>query len=608
MSYLFVDVETFHDSKQKFDLRNMSTIEYIRDSRFKIQGFAYAIDNGPVNWVSACNAEDFLRAAKEQWKDASIVCHNTKFDGLVLAERWINPKRWIDTKGMSRAVLGKSIKGHSLRELAEHFGLESKGLLKTDGLAELNEADEAQLAEYCKHDVELCRQIFEKLKPSFPESQYPVMDWTIRTFVSPKLQLNVKLLEEASKDEKERRENIFSSVGRPKEVFASNQKFAQLLRDHNYDVPEKKSPRTGKIIPALALGDPDFLEMAENPSNRTLFDFCQARIAAKSTLLETRSAKLARIGKTGPWPFDVEFSGATQTHRFSGGSGAGGNPQNFTRGSVLREAVEAPEGYKLVIGDFSNIELRLVAYLSKDPGLIQAFEQDKDLYCDFASAFYGRIITKENETERRFGKTAILGLGYGMGPSKFVKTVRIQTGQVISQEDAERAVALYRAKYNRVPALWEWLGERICTMRKGVQSDFEGGHRDGLFNFIEEGLLLPSGLKIQFPNLRQQGREWVYDVWKKKTEKESVKLYGGKILENISQALAGELTKQALLEVKEWAVGQTHDELMLCVPEGLAYVAAARLKSAMTKSPLWLPDMRLKAEVGIGRNWNEAKK
>ena len=195
--------------------------------------------------------------------------------------------------------------------------------------------------------------------------------------------------------------------------------------------------------------------------NEELKELCEARIAAKSTLLETRSRKLANIGITGKWPFDIEFSGADQTHRFSGGSGAGGNPQNFTRASALRNAVKAPEGCSLIVGDFSNIELRLVAYLSKDPGLIQAIENGIDIYCQFASAFYGRTIYKENKKERQFGKTAILGLGYGMGPAKFQKTVKVQTGLNITEEEAEKAVNLYRNLYARVPATWEKLGNII---------------------------------------------------------------------------------------------------------------------------------------------------
>ena len=142
--------------------------------------------------------------------------------------------------------------------------------------------------------------------------------------------------------------------------------------------PKKKDASGYPLqIPALALGDTGFLEMLEG-ENEELKALCEARVAAKSTLLETRATKLAVVGRTGLWPFDIRFSGADQTHRFSGGSGAGGNPQNFTRGSALRAAVTVPYGYELVVGDFAQIEFRLVAYLSRDPGLLALIKNGTD--------------------------------------------------------------------------------------------------------------------------------------------------------------------------------------------------------------------------------------
>lgn len=603
---IFIDFETFYDSKDDYDLRKFSLVEYVRDARFSIQGLAIAGVAGFASWWSNPTEYDIDSV---DWKNTIVVAHNIKFDGFILSEKFgVNPYRWVDTKAMAKAVLGKTVKGFSLRELAEHFGLEAKGTLKTDGLKDLSPEQEKQLADYCNHDVELCREIYMRLEPDFPEGQYEMMDWTIRTFVNPKLQLNVSLLAEAAQVENKRRENIFYDIGIAKADFASNVKFAKLLESEGYEVPTKLSPRTGQSIPALALGDVGFIEMAESNDPR-LLALCEARIAAKSTLLETRTSKMAAIGKTGAWPFDIEFSGATQTHRFSGSNGAGGNPQNFTRGSVLRDAVEAPAGYKLVIGDFSNIELRLVAYLSQDPGLIQALEAGVDLYCDFASAFYGQRITKENKAERQFGKTAILGLGYGMGAKKFRNTVRIQTGQDITEEDAERAVNLYRRRYTRVPALWEHYQEQIARLADPFLILSTGGP----INFEQKQIGLPSGLKIRYPNLREVGRnrrgdpEWAYDVWKKRTEKETVKLYGGKVLENISQALAGELCKEAAVRFKSMLTGLVHDEIHLCVPSGLAPMYASRLKRAMETPPSWLPQMKLGAEVHIGKTWGSCK-
>lgn len=600
---LFIDFETAFDSKGGYDLRKLSMVQYVRDARFKPFGAGLAFGDKPVVWMTA----DELAPTFEyiNWSEVAVVGHNVRFDAFILQEFYGEVAgQYICTKAMSKAVLAKSVKGHALRDLAEHFGLEAKGQMKTDGIRDLTPAQETELAEYCIHDVELCREIYRKLAQDFPSSQYAPMHITVDMFVNPKLVLNVPLLEKTAKEEAARRENIFKEIGIEKAEFASNVKFPKLLLSKGYAVPTKTSLRTGKDIPALALGDPDFLELLET-DNEELKKLCEARVAAKSTLLETRSAKLAAIGRTGNWPFDVEFSGANQTHRFSGGSGAGGNPQNFTRDSALRDAVQAPEGYSLIVGDFANIELRIVAYLSKDPGLVQAIENNVDIYCDFASVFYGRKITKADGTERRFGKTAILGLGYGMGFERFIKTVRVQTGEVISEKDSRKAVDLYRSRYAKVPALWARLDKSISTMLDSGRVE-----KDIAIRFLYRGIQLPSGLIMRYPNLRQvkEGRhtEWVYDVYNKRNP-EKRKLYGGKLLENISQALAGELCKTAATEMGENVTGLVHDEIHVLCKKGLEQVTAQKLKRIMSISPSWLPTIKLDAEVGWGKSWGSAK-
>jgi len=349
------------------------------------------------------------------------------------------------------------------------------------------------------------------------------------------------------------------------------------------------------------LGDTEFIELMEN-GNEELKSLCEARIAAKSNLLETRSAKLAAIGRTGGWPFDVEFSGADQTHRFSGGSGAGGNPQNFTRDSALRKAVEAPKGYNLIVGDFDKIECRIVAYLARDPGLIAALEGDT--YSAFSSNYYGRRITKADKLERMFGKIAILGLSYGLGWKKFQRIVKLKTGQNISDEEAKKAVNLYREMYNKIPALWAFLDGIIPAIATGKPAIWPLPGKIG-YQYIE----LPSGLKIRYPNLRQEEgekghTEWVYDVWKK-SGLEKAKLYGGKILENISQGLAGELCKIAMLKFGDKVTGLVHDEIHVITKKGTELTTKMALQRAMTVSPKWFPELKLKAEVKIGANWGQ---
>lgn len=612
---IVIDFESFWDTKNGYTLKKMSMVEYVRDPRFKAFGLGYVwVNDGDVvfnpKWVSG---KDIISwASKIDWANTDIVAHNAKFDGFILKQVYgIQPHRWIDTKGMSRAVFGKRLKNHSLATIAEFYGFTPKGTMKTDGLTELTPEQEKELADYCLHDVELGALIYSRMAKDFPENANEALHQTVQMFVSPRIQLDVALLQETAKSERERKKTIFSDLQIEKAVFSSNVKFPKLLEKEGFEVPKKPSPKqkeadgSAKMIPAIALGDPDFLDLLESENER-LKTLCEARVAAKSTLLETRSEKLQAIGRTGAWSFDVEFSGANQTHRASGGKGAGGNPQNFTRGSALRQAVCAPSGFKLIVGDFSNIELRLVAYLSKDPGLIEAIENDIDLYCEFASVFYGRKITKKDELERRFGKCAILGLGYGMGAKKFKRTVRLQTGLDISEEDAQRAVDLYRERYTRVPQLWYILNSSI-----GLLTDEQKHIVIGLpVSFQKEAIVLPSGLKMQYPNLRQQdgpqGKEWIYDVWDK-GQLQKRKLYGGKVLENISQGLAGELCRDASLQFGDKVTGLVHDEIHLLVPTLLAHIMKRRLENAMTKTPRWMPRIKLKAEVGFGPNWLEAK-
>jgi DNA polymerase len=105
------------------------------------------------------------------------------------------------------------------------------------------------------------------------------------------------------------------------------------------------------------------------------------------------------------------------THRYSGASGAGGNPQNLPRGSALRAAVTVPPGAVLAVADFAAVELRIVAWLAREAKLIAILSDRKgDPYSAFATKIYHRIITKEDKAERQYGKCAVLGSRLQHGP------------------------------------------------------------------------------------------------------------------------------------------------------------------------------------------------
>jgi DNA polymerase len=603
-----VDFETYFDRKIKYDIKSMSITTYIRDSRFQPLGLAYRfLDEDRTHWIGGTHIIAAWACAVD-WANTVVVAHNAKFDGSILAWRYgVKPFAWMDTVGLAKAVLGENVSGYSLRCLAEYLGLPAKGEMSCEGVRDPSDEQMVALGAYCKNDVEICKGIYEKLITQFPQGQLQTMDWTIRAFVEPRLMLDERILSEGVQNEKTRREEIIKKSGVDKATLSSNVKFAEHLRNTGLSVPVKTSARTGKSIPAFARTDAGLGELAVSAP-----DLYAARIASKSNLLETRGESLLAVAKTGLFPFDVGFSGAVQTHRYSGGSGAGGNPQNLTRNSFLREAICAPKGFSLVVGDFAAIELRLLAWLSKEPKLMGKILNDEDVYSDFASMKYGRKITKADKAERQFGKCSILGLGYNMGAKKFKATIKAQTGMDISEDDAWRTVDLYRTTYFNVPKLWEQAHALLPLIATG---------RVGCIWFApfikvrKNALVLPSGLEIKYPNLRQVDDEWVYDVYHKAHESEATKLYGGKMVENICQALAGELCKEAI-EMAEAnnvrCAGAVHDEILALAdvrgyPFQTPQEVVKLLKMCMERPPKWMPTLRLKAEVGYGQNWNAAK-
>ena len=605
MDILFIDFETYYNRKDKYDLKSISMTEYIRSPKFKVQGVGYSLNGENPVWASSK-----IGAFGCDWTKTAVCAHNVKFDGAIL--KWIygiTPMMYLDTQSLARAVLGSSIDGYSLRRLAEYLGFEPKGELKTDGLSVLTPAQEKELSEYCMTDVRICEAIWNKLSPQFPKSQLFSMDWTARAFIEPKLVLDTLKLESAVKHEQARRELAIAATGATKAELSSNTRFADLVARRGYAVPTKTSPRTGKQIPAFSKADEAFSDL-----ERVDPILYAGRLAAKSTILETRAQKLYEISKTGAWPFDIQFSGASQTHRYSGGNGAGGNPQNFPRIGPIRQAVCAPKEHSLIVGDFAQIEARLISWLAGEPKLMAAFSDERDIYCEFGSLIYKRTITKADELERRFAKECILGLGYGMGWEKFQKRVKQVMGLEITEEKAKETVRLYRDTYFNIPKLWQRAEALFPMMRDGRNNVVPFAP---YMKIAKDRLILPSGLPMLYPNLRVTAKkffngefvsEWGYDHYIKRYESEVSKLYGGKLIENICQALAGEICKIAIERATSRGldcVGQVHDEI-LCV-SGNESADREILIRSMEQAIPWLPTLKLKAEVGVGKNWMEAK-
>jgi DNA polymerase len=256
--------------------------------------------------------------------------------------------------------------------------------------------------------------------------------------------------------------------------------------------------------------------------------------------------------------------------------------------------------------DSSQIEARGVATLSGQKDLVDQFAQGDDVYSDFAAYVFDKPVNKK-DPERFVGKQAVLGLGYGLGAPKFRNRLKTdsknQTGTAIELDEMEalRIVQAYRNKYHHVPETWRLLNsDGIPALYNGTPFTF------GPCVFEKGAILLPSGLRLFYRALHRLDGEWwfTYGVMPKK-------LYGGKLLENITQALARVIVMDAAVRIRKRTghnlAMQAHDELVFIVPDAEVETMKVIMLEEMTRRPSWSPDWPLAAELGVGQSYGDAK-
>jgi len=628
MEYLFIDFETYYD--KDYSLRKMTPVEYILDPRFECIGAAIIEDKGAPFWVEGDKLAAYL-AGKDLSK-TKVVSHNALFDMPILKWRFnFDPYFIIDTLSLARAKWAYKLSSLSLAKVADHLGIGGKGdaILKVQGMNALAMKQAGlydALVSYALNDVELCRKIWDALQP-FPMEELVLCDTIQRCTLNPQFVLDPNILHEHLHITKQGKETLLARAGlADRDALMSNDKFASALLMMGVIPPTKVSLLTGKTTYAFAKTDQAFLalEEHEDPEVQALV---AARLGLKSTLEETRTQKFIAISELA-WPdgkrwmpVPLRYSGA-HTHRLSGDWGL--NLQNLPRGGALRKALKAPPGHKVVTCDSSQIEARMVAWFCEQDNLVEQFAKGEDVYSSFASAVFGRPINKKEHPDERFiGKTAVLGLGYGMGWAKFQKTVQVQSKNqlgkeiVLSEVEARKIVNTYRDLYPNIPLMWNTLNGKLEALADHRTSEFLGPVTDtaaGVIYLTHEKITLPSQLSLHYHNLRQKvtpnGNEWVYDFGRTKEKK----LFGGKVLENIIQALARIVVMNAALRLRKplsvigtGLAGQVHDELIYVTPDEHVEFVLQLVLREMCVRPRWGLSLPLAAETGVGLSYGDAK-
>ena len=605
MKLITLDFETYYTSKD-LGFKTQTTEEYVRDPRFEVIGVAVKVDDGETVWCTGSHEQikSFLNTF--DWDNNMAVAHNALFDMAILNWHFdITPKAIADTLSMARAVHGTEV-GNSLKKLVEYYELGVKGTEVIDAInlrrCDFSEQQLAQYGAYCINDVDLTYDLFLTLLPLFQRTELKLIDLTIRMFTEPALRLDESLLQQHLVEVKERKRKLLDECGANIKDLMSNPRFAEVLRGLGVEPPMKISLTTGKETLALAKSDEEFKALADHPDERVQ-TLVAARLGNKTTLEETRTERLIGIAKRGLIPVPLSYY-AAHTGRWGGSDKI--NFQNFpSRGAnagKLKKAILAPEGYVIIDCDSAQIEARVLAWFAGQHDLVEAFRNGEDVYKIMASAIY-RKAREEIVTQERFvGKTTILGAGYGMGGAKFQTQLKT-FGVSVSTEESARIIATYRGAYPSIPALWKSGSTAIDAMSKGRTATWG----NGCISIGAEGILMPNGLYQRYPNLRKirdkDGKDqYIYD-----SRKGPVKLYGGKLTENICQGLARCIIGEQLIKIsrKYKVVLTVHDAVACIAPKEEAQEAMAYVMECMRYIPDWAEGIPLNCEAGVGESYGD---
>ena len=651
---LFLDFETVYDND--YTLKKQTPPEYILDPRFECIGCAAREDDGgsygTSRWIDGPDFAAYIGGIEPA--TTTTVTFNALFDNCILAWRYgFIPSRMVCTMRLSVALRGHLLPSYSLAAVGKLLGVGTKGTTiesvrgkrRQDIIAAPDNLWQRFQA-YANNDNEMNAAIFYKLLPELPTSERKIMDRVLRCAVEPAFMIDTQMLREhldALKEDKQellRRasgaepydgtnafdlgdsDQIEAGLRRFIGELRSADEFKALLEARGVDIEYKTSPSDPlRSIPAFAKTD-EFMADLQEHEDPIVQALASARLGVRSTIEETRGRRMLSIAELswpefyrgGNFPIPLRYSGA-HTHRLSGDWKI--NMQNLPagRGSALtklRKALIAKLSYKVVVADLAQIEARINAWLCGQTNLLEQFATGQDPYAILASDIFGFPVNRKVHIIEGFiGKGGILGCGFQCGHEKLYNMVirdarkfemdMASLLKVWTPELSERTVLAYRARNKAIVDKWYRLGDILKTAWCGLSGPVRFGPV-----IISEGCVEgPGGLKMRYKVDSTDPSELRYIYGRR-----SYKIYGGKFLENIVQFLARIVVMHAALRL--WDRGykfklQAHDELAFIVPDAGVPECERVVMEEMCRRPSWAKDLPLKAEVGHGQTYGDAK-
>jgi DNA polymerase len=326
-------------------------------------------------------------------------------------------------------------------------------------------------------------------------------------------------------------------------------------------------------------------------------------------LEETRAQRLIDIARRGLLPVPVKYY-AAHTGRWGGDDKINlqNLPSRSTQGKKLKCSILAPEGTSLIEADSAQIEARVLAWLAEQEDLVSAFANGEDVYVKMASQIYNKDEEDITDQERFVGKTTILGAGYGMGSIRFREQLK-NFGTDIDKREAQRIIKIYREANCDIYKLWGAAHNMLVYLVRGDALPF--GRNNLLSVDVEQcALRLPSNLLMRYTDLREEPTGYESETELSfKTRRGRTHIYGGKVIENVCQALARCIIAEQMLEIsKKYRVVLTvHDSVVCCVPDEEVDEAREYIESCMRVTPEWAGNLPINCESGVGKSYGDCE-
>ena len=665
MNYLTLDFETYYD--KEINLKKMTTQAYVMHPQMEVLMVSAKFNEDPVQIIDGEQIPTFF--ATVDWSNTAVIAHNAVFDGSILYWRYgVRPAMLIDTMSMAQALGVPTIAGSAslatcIRLLQDAgYAVPPKGTEVLDALgkrrADFTPQQWAAYREYCKNDTDITWFLFKVLRQYLTDEEMRFQDIILRCYTEPRLTVDIPTVEyelnRCRTYKAEQLAEVCKMFGTTQDnlsaLLRSNDKFAEVLRSiggvteeeaeqgksGTFIIPTKVSEKTGKTTWAFGKTDVAFKELCEHDDPK-IQAVCQARLAAKSSIDETRCLKFLEYGSYGFLPMGYKIGGA-HTNRMSGGSAGSANMQNLPSGrregqsDLLRRSIIAQGNSVIVNYDASQIECRVLAYIANQTDVLGVFASGGDVYSFAASKIHGipyqEIIDgrKSSDPEtahkysmmRQYGKTATLALGYGQGAQGFQKYALVNTGINMTMDESATTVRAWRDANGFITGFWRMCDQALATMVAGGQMYFGGA--DGKMFFADgnryifgrkvAGIRMPNGLWLNYPNLsadftNPRRPQYFYDKCGYNGKPLKTKVYSGLVAENITQALAFAVMKTQAVWIAQYypIVMNTHDEWCIVVPREQAEVAADYMHRCMCTAPDYIQGIPLASEGGWAQSY-----